>query len=200
MKKLLKILRNQAVDSTDQILINTLRKEAETERLKDRKNKEFENQLLSQVSSIRSITPRKQNRYFQPKWIFAFGCTVMLALFALLNPFPKFKLLFPGEREKLEKQMLVLNEIKETQEELEKSLNALAENLSQSFRLQDRIEWTGNFPAYHALSSLADIKNEFLQVSPMDILLEAQNTDFEFLYRQELNLIKETFLKKDQDT
>jgi hypothetical protein len=200
MKKLLKILRNQAVDSTDQILINTLRKEAETERLKDRKNKEFENQLLSQVSSIRSVLPRKQNRYFQPKWIFAFGCTVMLALFALLNPFPKFKLLFPGEREKLEKQMLVLNEIKETQEELEKSLNALAENLSQSFRLQDRIEWTGNFPAYHALSSLADIKNEFLQVSPMDILLEAQNTDFEFLYRKELNLIKETFLKKDQDT
>lgn len=200
MKKLLKILRNHAVDSTDQILINTLRKEAETERLKDRKNKEFENELLSQVSSIRSVLPRKQNRYFQPKWIFAFGCTVMLALFALLNPFPKFKLLFPGEREKLEKQMLVLNEIKETQEELEKSLNALAENLSQSFRLQDRIEWTGNFPAYHALSSLADIKNEFLQVSPMDILLEAQNTDFEFLYRKELNLIKETFLKKDQDT
>ena len=34
MKKLLKILRNQAVDSTDQTLINTLRKEAETERLK----------------------------------------------------------------------------------------------------------------------------------------------------------------------
>ena len=200
MKKLLKILRNQAVDSTDQTLINTLRKEAETERLKDRKNKEFENQLLSQVSSIRSVLPRKQNRHFQPKWIFAFGCTAMLALFALLNPFPKFKLLFPGEREKLEKQMLVLYEIKETKDEFEKSLNALGENLSQSFRLQDKIEWTGNFPAYHALLSLADIKNEFIQVSPMDILPKTLNTDFEFLYRRELNLIKETFLKKDQDT
>ena len=200
MKKLLKILRNQAVDSTDQTLINTLRKEAEKERLKDRKNKEFENQLLSQVSSIRSVLPRKQNRYFQPKWIFAFGCTVMLALFALLNPFPKFKLLFPGEREKLEKQMLVLNEIKETQEELEQAIQTLAENLSQKSTFHLKREWADHFPGYQAIWSLADIKNELLQVSPMDILPEARNTDFEFLYQKELNLIKETFLKKDQDT
>jgi hypothetical protein len=124
----------------------------------------------------------------------------MLALFALLNPFPKFKLLFPGEREKLEKQMLVLYEIKETQEELEQAIQALAENLGKKSTFHLKREWTDHFPGYQAIWSLADIKNEFLQVSPMDILPEAQNTDFEFLYQKELNLIKETFLKKDQDT
>jgi hypothetical protein len=200
MKKILKILRNQAVDSTDQNLINTLRKEVETERLKDRKNKEFEDQLLSQVSSIRSVLPGKQNRYFQPKWIYVFGCTCIMLLWFVLPSPSKFKLLIPGEREKFEKKMLILYEIKETKDVFEKSLNALGENLSQSFRLQDKIEWTGNFPAYHALLSLADIKNEFIQVSPMDILPKTLNTDFEFLYRRELNLIKETFLNGNQDT
>jgi hypothetical protein len=124
----------------------------------------------------------------------------MIALFALQNPFPKFKLLFPGEREKLEKQMLVLYEIKETQEELEQAIQALAENLGKKSTFHLKREWADHFPGYQALLSLANIKKEFLQVSPIDILPEARNTDFEFLYRKELNLIKETFLKKDQDT
>ena len=200
MKKILKILRNQAVDSTDQNLIDTLRREAQKERLKDIQNSEFDDRLISQTSSIRSFQPKERKKYFQPKWIYVFGCTCIMLLWFLLPSPSKFKLLIPGEREKLEKQMLVLYEIKETKDEFEKSLNALGENLSQSFRLQDKIEWTGNFPAYHALLSLADIKNEFIQVSPMDILPKTLNTDFEFLYRRELNLIKETFLNGNQDT
>ncbi|MAH26975.1 MAG: hypothetical protein CMI19_08510 [Opitutae bacterium] len=200
MKKILKILRNQAVDSTDQNLINTLRREAQKERLKDIQNSEFDDRLNSQTSSIRSFQPKERKKYFQPKWIYVFGCTCIMLLWFLLPSPSKFKLLIPGEREKFEKKMLVLYEIKETKDEFEKSLNALGENLNQSFRLQDKIEWTGNFPAYHALLSLADIKNEFIQVSPMDILPKTQNTDFEFLYRRELNLIKETFLNQDKDT
>lgn len=200
MKKLLKILRNQAVDSTDQNLIDNLRKEADTERLKDLQNSEFDDHIISQISSIRSFQPGERKKYFQPKWIYVFGCTCIMVFWFLLPSPSKFKLLIPGEHEKLEKQMLVLYEIKETKDEIEESLNALAENLSQSFRLQDKIEWTGNFPAYNALLSLADIKNEFFQVSPMDIIPKTQNTDFEFLYRRELNLIKETFLNQDKDT
>ena len=200
MKKLLKILRNQAVDSTDQNLIDTLRKEADTERLKDLENSEFDDHIISQISSIRSFQTRERKKYFQPRWIYVFGCTCIMLLWFLLPSPSKFKLLVPREREKLEKQMLILYEIKETKDEIEESLNALAENLSQSFRLQDKIEWTDNFPAYHALLSLADIKNEFFQVSPMDIIPKTQNTDFEFLYRRELNLIIETFLNQDKDT
>ena len=200
MKKLLKILRNQAVGSTDQNLIDTLRREAQKERLKDIQNSEFDDRLISQTSSIRSLQLKERKKYFQPKWIYVFGCTCIMLLWFLLPSPSKFKLLVPGEREKLEKQMLVLYEIKETKDEIEESLNALAENLSQSFRLQDKMEWTGNFPAYHALLSLADIKNEFFQVSPMDIIPKTQNTDFEFIYRRELNLIKETFLNQDKDT
>ena len=195
MKKLLKILRNQAVDSTDQILINSIRKEAETERLKDRQNMEFENQVLSQVSSIRSVPHEEQNNYFQPKWIFAFGCTVMIVLLALLTPFPKFKLIFPGERQKLEKQMLVLDDIKETQEEIKQTIQALAENLSQKSTFHLKRELADDFPGYQALLSLTDIKDEFLQVSLFDIIHIPQNTDFEFLYKREWELIKEDIIE-----
>lgn len=200
MKKILKILRNQAVDSTDQNLIDTLRKEADTERLKDLENSEFDDHIISQISSIRSFQTRERKKYFQPKWIYVFGCTCIMVFWFLLPSPSKFKLLVPGEREKLEKQMLVLYEIKETKDEIEESLNALAENLSQSFRLQDKIEWTGNFPAYQALLSLTDVKDEFLQISPIDILPKPHNSDFKFLYQKELNLIRETFLKKDTES
>jgi hypothetical protein len=200
MKKILKILRNQAVDSTDQNLIDTLRKEVETERLKDRKNRKFDNHLLSHISSIQGNRPEKGNKYFQPKWIFIFGCTCMMVLWALLPPPSKLKLLFPGERDKLDKQMLVLDEIKETQNEIEEVLQGLAANLNQTSTFHFKREWAENFPGYLALLSVADLKKEFLQVSPLDILPKTQNIDFEFLYQKELNLIREIFFKKDTES
>jgi predicted transcriptional regulator len=59
--------------------------------------------------------------------------------------------------------MLVLYEIKETQEELEQAIQALAENLGKKSTFHLKREWTDHFPGYQAIWSLADIKNEFLK-------------------------------------
>ena len=59
MKKMLKILRNQAIDSSDEKLINALKNEAEIERLNEDENTEFDIVSLTQVlpNSSRRIFP-----------------------------------------------------------------------------------------------------------------------------------------------
>ena len=200
MKKLLKILRNQAVDSTDQNLIDTLRKEVKTERLKDRENTGFDHSLISHITSADQKKHTKQNTIVRPKLIFAFGCTSMIVLCLLLNPFPQLKLLIPGEREKLERQMQVLGEVKETQQQIEASLFSLTEMLAQRSTLNFKKEWVASVPGYQALLSLAEVRDEFIQVSPIDILQKPHINDFKFLYQKEINLIRETFLKKDTES
>ena len=195
MKKILKILRNQAVDSTDQNLIDTLRREAQKERLKDMQNSEFDDRLISQTSSIQSFQPTKEpTKYFQPKWIYALGCTGIMLLWFLLPSPSKFKLLIPVEREKLEKQMLVLYEIKETKDNFEESLHTFTQTVTQINALNFKKEWVNSFPGYQALLSIVDLREEFFQVSPTDILHIPQNIDFEFLYKREWELIREEII------
>ena len=194
MKKIVKILENQAVDQADQNLIDTLRKEVETERLKDSENRGFGNNLISHIQSAQNENNKKQNTIHRTKLILVFGCTSIILLFVLLNPFPKLKLIIPGERKKFERQIQVLGEIKETQQEIEASLNSLTETLAQSSALNLKKEWVDSFPGYQALLSLADISDEFLQVSPIDILHIPQNIDFEFLYKREWDLIREKII------
>ena len=124
----------------------------------------------------------------------------MIALCLLLFPFPQLKLLITDERDKLERQMQVLDEIKETQQQIEASLHSLTETLVQRSSLNLKKEWVDSFPGYQALLSLTDVKDEFLQVYPIDILPKPHNSDFKFLYQKELNLIRETFLKKDTES
>ena len=200
MKKIVKIFQNQAIDPADQNLIDTLRKEVKTERLKDRGNTGFDRNLISHFTSADQKKYTKQNTIVRPKLIFAFGCTSMIALCLLLFPFPQLKLLITDERDKLERQMQVLDEIKETQQQIEASLHSLTETLVQRSSLNLKKEWVDSFPGYQALLSLTDVKGEFLQVSPIDILPKPHNSDFKFLYQKELNLIRETFLKKDTES
>ena len=49
MKKMLKILRNHAIDSSDEKLINALKNEAKIERLNENENTEFDIVSLTQV-------------------------------------------------------------------------------------------------------------------------------------------------------
>ena len=49
MRKLLKILRNEPIDSSDKKLINALKNEAEIERLKEDENTEFDIVSITQV-------------------------------------------------------------------------------------------------------------------------------------------------------
>ena len=200
MKKILKILGNQAVDPADQKIIDTLRKEVKTERLKDRENTGFDHSLISHITSADQEKYTIQNTIVHPKLIFAFGCTSMIVLCLLLNPFPQLKLLIPGEREKLERQMQVLDEVKETQQQIEASLHSLTEMLAQRSALNLKKEWVASIPGYQALLSLAEVRDEFIQVSPIDILQKPHINDFKFLYQKELNLIRETFLKKDTES
>lgn len=53
MKKILKILRNQAVDSADQNLIDILRKEAKKENLNDSENRDLKDDLSYPIPSSR---------------------------------------------------------------------------------------------------------------------------------------------------
>ena len=200
MKKILKILGNQAVDPADQKIIDTLRKEVKTERLKDRENTGFDHSLISHITSADQKKYSIQNKIVRPKLIFAFGCSSMIVLCLLLNPFPQLKLLIPGEREKLERQMQVLDEVKETQQQIEASLHSLTETLAQRSALNLKKEWVASFPGYQALLSLAEVRDEFIQVSPIDILQKPHINDFKFLYQKELNLLRETFLKKDTES
>jgi hypothetical protein len=64
MKKLLKILGNQAVDPADQNIIDTLRKEVKTERLKDMENTGFDRNLISHITSAdqKKYSSTKYNR------------------------------------------------------------------------------------------------------------------------------------------
>ena len=194
MKKIVKILENQAVDPADQNLIDTLRKEVETERLKDSENRDFGHNQISYIQSAQNKNNKKQNTIHRTKLIFVFGCSSIILLFALLNTFPKLKLIIPGEREKFERQIQVLSEIKETQQEIEASLDSLTETLAQSSALNLKKEWVNSFPGYQALLSLTDISDEFLQVSPIDILHIPQNINFEFLYKREWDLIREKII------
>ena len=200
MKKILKILGNQAVDPADQNIIDTLRKEVKTERLRDRENTGFDHNLISHITSADQKKHTKQNTIVRPKLIFVFGCTSMIVLCLLLNPFPQLKLLIPGEREKLERQMQVLGEVKETQQQIEASLHSLTEMLAQRSELNLKKEWVASIPGYQALLSLAEVRDEFIQVSPIDILQKPHINDFKFFYQKELNLIRETFLKKDTES
>lgn len=197
MKKILKILRNQAIDPTDQNLIDILRKEAKKERSNDSENTDFENDLTTQLSSSLPEKTRKQIIFPPPKWIVGLGCTCLIIACMLFSP-SELRLLIPGEREKFERQMLVLDEMRETQEEIEQAVQALAKNLSQTSTFHFKREWADNLPVYQALISLADIKKELLQVSPFDFFPEAPNIDFQFLYPKSLNLIIETFLQNDK--
>lgn len=197
MKKILNILRNQAVDSADQNLIDTLRKEVETEKFKDSEKKGFDHNLISHFTSSQKRNYKKQNTIPRSKLIFAFGCTSIIILFVLLNPFPKLKLIIPGEREKLERQMQVLNEIKETKKEIEASLHSLTETLTHNSAPNFNKEWVDSFPGYQALLSLADIRDEFLQIPPIDVFHVPQNINFEFLYKREWELIKEKVIGRD---
>ena len=198
MKIILNILGNQAVDPADQNLIDTLRKEVETERLKDSENRKCNHNLISKIPSVHKKEYKKQNTILRPKLIFAFGCTSMIVLCLLLNPFPQLKLLIPGEREKLERQMQVLDEVKETQQQIEASLHSLTEMLAQRSALNLKKEWVDSIPGYQALLSLAEVRDEFIQVSPIDILQVPQNIDFKFLYKREWELIREKIIVQDR--
>lgn len=190
MRKLLKIIRNQAMDSSDQKLIDNLRNEAAKERSIRRDITDLKNGLIKQISSTSSKKAEKQIRYFKPKWIFALGGTCLVLTLALFTPESKLKLLIPGEREKLDRQIQVLQELESLQNDFQVSLNTLGESLNISSLTELSPGWTDMLPGYQALLSLTDIREEFLQVSPFDILQIPQNSDFKFLYQKEWDLIK----------
>ena len=199
MKKILKILRNQAMDPTDQNLIDILRKEAKKERSNDSENTDFENDLATQLSSSLPEKTRKQIIFPLPKWIFGLGCTCLIIACILFFP-SELRLLIPGEREKLDRQVQVLIEIKEMHSEIQVSLKAFNEKLS--FESFDNLnpQWTETFPGYQALLTLAGIKDEFLEISPFDVYQIPQHSDLKFLYQKEWELIKEKVLNMDSES
>ena len=199
MKKILKILRNQAMDPTDQNLIDILRKEAKKERSNDSENTDFENDLTTQLSSSLPEKTRKQIIFPLPKWIFGLGCTCLIIACILFFP-SELRLLIPGEREKLDRQVQVLFEIKEMHSEIQVSLKAFNEKLS--FESFDNLnpQWTETFPGYQALLTLAGIKDEFLEISPFDVYQIPQHSDLKFLYQKEWELIKEKVLNMDSES
>ena len=200
MKKILKILRNQAVDSADQNLIDILRKEVKKENLNDSENRDLKDDLSYPIPSSRQNEPTKQNIFPQPKWIFAFGCTCLIVAGILFTPQSKLRLLIPGEREKLDRQLQVFNEIKEMHSEIQVSLKAFNEKLT--FESFDNLnpQWTETFPGYQALLTLAGIKDEFLEISPFDVYQIPQHSDLKFLYQKEWELIKEKVLNMDSES
>ena len=194
MRKLLKILGNEPIDSSDEKLINALKNEAEIERLNEDENTEFDIVSLTQVlpnnspeSSPLFKTPRK-------KKIYTFGFAFIMIVLLSMLPEAKLRLLIPGEKEKLDKQIEAWNEIEQLQNAIQHSLAGYTRNLNFNNFENPEINWNNNLPGFEALLSLVEIKNELLHISPFDNFDLPKNEDFQFLYQKEWNLIKETLI------
>ena len=160
MRKLLKILLNEPIDSYDEKLINALKNEAEIERLKEPEYEKFNIVSITQDlpnsslgSSTLFKTPRKKKIYTSG---FAF---IMIVLLSML-PDAKLRLLIPGEREKLERQIEAWNEIEQLKVEIKNSLAGYKRFKFNDFE-NTEINWNNNLPGFEALIS-DKIKNELL--------------------------------------
>ena len=200
MKKILKILRNQAIDSSDQKLIDALRDESAKENLNIPDISEFKNDLITQISTTQRNQDKKQINGVQLKWIFALGFSFVIAALFFLTPQAKIRLLIPGEREKLDRQIQVWNEIKQFNNGLYLSVSEYSKNLDFDSLDDFNLEWKNNLPIYETILSLNEIKNEVLYISPLDHLRMPDHIDFEFLYEEEWNLIKEKILRWDTES
>ena len=143
-----------------------------------------------------SKSPRKAS---QLKLIYAFGFTFLILTLLALIPQSKLTLLIPGEREKLERQLQAWNQLKDLKTEIQTSLLGY-KNLSTYDYKDFKINWHDNLPGFQAISSLVEIKNEFLHISPFDNVDLPGHGDFEFLYKKEWDIIKESFLNSDLDS
>ena len=194
MKKILTILRNQPTDSSDLKLINTLRDEAKRERLNDSQKIDFKIESINQERPNILKVSKTRRKASQLKLIYAFGFTCLIITLMALIPQSKLKLLLPGEREKLDMQLQVWNEIGELKEEIETSLLQHNEKL-KIYNLENlEIGWQDHLPGYEALISIAEIKNELLRISPFENIRVPVNSDLQFLYQKEWDIIKESIL------
>ena len=194
MRKLLKILRNEPIDSSDEKLINALKDEAEIERLKEAKDKKFNIVSITQDlpnsssgSSTLFKTPRLKKSY-------TFGFAFIMIVLLSMIPEAKLRLLIPGEREKLERQIEAWNEIEQLKVEIKNSLAGYKKDLSFNDFENTEINWNNNLPGFEALLSLIKVKNELLYISPFENLDLPRNEDFQFFYQKEWNLIKENII------
>ena len=194
MKKILTILRNQPTDSSDLKLINTLRDEAKRERLNDSQKIDFKIESINQERSKIFQESKSRRKASRLKLIYAFGFTCLIITLMALIPQSKLRLLLPGEREKLDMQLQVWNEIGELQDEIETSILQHNEKL-KIYNLENlEIEWQDHLPGYEALISIAKIKNELLRISPFENIRVPVNSDLQFLYQKEWDIIKESIL------
>ena len=194
MKKILTILRNQPTDSSDLKLINTLRDEAKRERLNDSQKIDFKIESINQERPNIFQDSKSRTKASQLKLIYAFGFACLIITLLALIPQSKLRLLLPGEREKLDMQLQVWNEIGELKEEIETSLLQHNEKL-KIYNLENlEIGWQDHLPGYEALISIAEIKNELLRISPFENIRVPVNSDLQFLYQKEWDIIKESIL------
>ncbi|MAL85005.1 MAG: hypothetical protein CMI23_01425 [Opitutae bacterium] len=194
MRKLLKILRNEPIDSSDEKLINALKNEVEIERLKEAEDEKFNIVSITQnlPNSSSGSSPLFKTPRIKKSYTFGFACII----FVLLSMIPeaKLRLLIPGEREKFERQIEAWNEIEQLKVEIKNSLAGYKKDLSFNDFENTEINWNNNLPGFEALLSLVKIKNEILHISPFEKLDLPRNKDFQFLYQKEWNLIKETLI------
>ena len=194
MKKILTILRNQPTDSSDLKLINTLRDEAKRERLNDSQKIDFKIESINQERPNIFQETKSRRKTSQLKLIYAFGFTCLIITLLALIPQSKLRLLIPGEREKLQMQLKALSQLGELQEEIETSIIQHNEKL-KIYNLENlEIEWQDHLPGYEALISIAEIKNELLRISPFENIRAPVNSDLQFLYQKEWDIIKESIL------
>ena len=194
MKKILTILRNQPTDSSDLKLIDTLRDEAKRERLNDSQKIDFKIESINQERPNIFQETKSRRKASQLKLIYVFGFTCLMITLLAVIPQSKLRLLLPGEREKLDMQLQVWNEIGELKEEIETSLLQHNEKL-KIYNLENlEIEWQDHLPGYEALISIAEIKNELLRISPFENIRVPVNSDLQFLYQKEWDIIKESIL------
>ena len=194
MRKLLKILGNKPIDSSDEKLINALKDEAEIESLKEAEDEKFNIVSITQnlPNSSSGSSPLFKTPRIKKSYTFGFAF-IMIVLLSMI-PETKLRLLIPGEREKLERQIEAWNEIEQLKVEIKNSLVGYKRDLSFNDFENTEINWNNNLPGFEALLSLMKVKNELLYISPFENLDLPRYEDFQFFYQKEWNLIKETLI------
>ena len=105
-------------------------------------------------SSTLFKTPRK-------KKIYTFGFAFIMIVLLSMLPDAKLRLLIPGEKEKLDRQIEAWNEIEQLKVEIKNSLAGYKRDLSFNDFENTEINWNNNLPGFEALLSLIKSKMNF---------------------------------------
>lgn len=194
MRRIFRILRNQAIDSADQGLIERLRKEAQSEKDADLDAIDPPSEIWLRSAADFSDYSDRSKAVPRPKWIFSLGFACLILAFFSIYPPAKLRLLIPSEREQVDRQVQAMNELLELHAGLDASLLAIRENWNLESLLYLNSGSIREIPPIESILSLGGISKNFVELTPPENYGMPEASDFDFLFQKEWRLFKEKII------